>query len=540
MSEKTIRAVGYIRVSTAEQVEGFSLDNQKEDIRKHCDYKEWELVDTFADEGLSGGSLDERKGLSKALRLMKDEDIEYLVVWKVSRLARNVNDIVLVSSLLKDMESYLSVVKEPIDTSNDLGQHFLTLAGIFAQIERDNIIVQVKGGMKERASQGFWNGGAPPLGYDLVEKQLVINEDERKIVELIFEEYLKGQGYLAIVDTLKNKGYKTKRHISKKGKIKEGKDFSGNTVKEILRNPTYKGIVRWGYRKDWGKKDKQGKRKRKYEENPIEVIGKHEPIIKEDDFDRVQDMIENNPRRHLRRFQGFHLLSGLLRCPVCDYGMSYQPVKSRGKLYEYYTCNQYVNKKQCKPNLIPKKEIEEQFLDILDRVVSENDFKNLMTKVASNSETQITEVEDRIKRKEKEIGGLERESSNLLDTLSKGVSERYKIALIEKVEDKEERIEELKLSIRKDEREIRELQSKSLNIDDIIGLLENTGKIIKELDKEDQQDLVRQLISKIEVKDKKIRKIHFTFNEVLELDDKGRTVPQVTAVFTENEYLQYI
>ncbi|MCD8501567.1 MAG: recombinase family protein [Bacillaceae bacterium] len=95
--------------------------------------------------------------------------------------------------------------------------------------------------MKQKAKQGEWNGGAPPLGYNLVDKELVINEEEKQIVEFIFEEYMKNQGYLAIVDKLKEKGYKTKTYVAKNGKVKQGTDFSINAVKEILKNP----VVCW-------------------------------------------------------------------------------------------------------------------------------------------------------------------------------------------------------------------------------------------------------------------------------------------------------
>ncbi|KAB2950713.1 hypothetical protein F9B85_14000 [Heliorestis acidaminivorans] len=180
--------------------------------------------------------------------------------------------------------------------------------------------------MTQKARQGEWVGGIPPLGYDLCDKKLVINEEEKKIVDFIFEKYLDKNGYLTIVDMLKEKGYKSKTYTTKKGKVRQGRDFSANSVKEILKNPTYIGKIRWGYREDWGKKEENGGRKRKYSEKPIFVEGKHKAIIDEDDFYKVQDMIENNPRSHVKRFNGNHLLSGLLRCPVCEYGMSYQPV----------------------------------------------------------------------------------------------------------------------------------------------------------------------------------------------------------------------
>lgn len=89
MSEKA-KVIGYIRVSTEEQArEGFSLDNQRKNIAEFCNYKGWELLDIFADEGISGAGMNERIGLLKALKLIQNKKIDYLVVWKLSRLSRN-------------------------------------------------------------------------------------------------------------------------------------------------------------------------------------------------------------------------------------------------------------------------------------------------------------------------------------------------------------------------------------------------------------------------------------------------------------------
>jgi site-specific DNA recombinase len=400
-------------------------------------------------------------------------------------------------------------------------------ASIFADLERETIIARVKGGMSQKATQGGWNGGIPPLGYDSIDKQLIVNKEEKKIVEFIFSEYLQGNGYLAIVDKLKEKGYRTKKYITKKGKIKDSKNFSINTVKGILQNNTYKGYIRWGYRKDWGKKDKHGKRKRKYDENPILKKGIHDAIIAEEIFDKVQDMIKNNPRHHFKRFNGNHLLSGLLRCPVCGSGMSYQPVKSKGKLYEYYTCNTYQNKKECKPNNIRKNRIEEEFFLILDKIINEKDFQNMMKEFASISSTQVKEVEESISRKEKEIEQLNRKIDNLLEYIAEG-TEKVQDSFMDKINKYSLEADALQESIKKDKSAIIELESESLDVNAVMETIEKAGKVIQIIeDKEAKQRLVRKLIKKIETKDKHICKIHLTFGgiiDVLGLNEERRTL----------------
>ena len=168
MSDK-IKTIGYIRVSTEEQArEGFSLANQRKDIRDFCEYKNWELINTFADEGISGAGITERTGLIKALKLIQTQKIDYLVVWKLSRLSRKVADVVRITEKLDNNKTCLISIKDNIDTSSPMGKPFLYIASIFAEMERDAMIIQVKGGMMQKAGrEGRWNGGIKPIGLYL-------------------------------------------------------------------------------------------------------------------------------------------------------------------------------------------------------------------------------------------------------------------------------------------------------------------------------------------------------------------------------------
>ena len=306
------KVLGYIRVSTEEQVEGYSLDNQKNDIIKLCEYEGWELVDIYEDRGISGSSLKDRKGLQQAAKRIEARDIEFLVVWKVSRLSRRLADVVDIVRLLKDHETYFFAIKDRIDTSTNMGKYFLYIASIFAEIERENLITQVRGGMRQKALEGKWNGQAP-FGYKMTDGKLEIEEEKAEIVKRIYKEYyVSSKGYASIVEGLNRDGYKTNK----------GTAFSNYGVKYILQNPTYAGFVRWGKLEDWGVLNSKGERKRKYSDDVVYVEGIHKAIIDEELFDKVQEKIKNNPRAHMRRFQGHHLLSGILRCEECGYGMS--------------------------------------------------------------------------------------------------------------------------------------------------------------------------------------------------------------------------
>jgi site-specific DNA recombinase len=509
MEKKT--AVGYIRVSTEEQAkDGYSLDNQTSVINKKCNYEEWEVKQIFHDKGISGASMDKRDGVKALLKYVKSNKVDYLVVYKVSRLSRKISDVVAIADYLEKAGVKLIAIEDNIDTSTPMGKYFLVFGAIFAEMERENIITQVKGGMEQKAREGEWNGGSSPLGYNLIDKKLVINEAEANIVITIFNEYLKGKGYKAIASLLNEKGYKTKK----------GKGFNGVGIKDILRNPTYCGLVRWAYRKDWGKLHEDNKRKRKYSENPIISEGIHEAIIERGTFDKVQDMLVNNPRHHMKQFNGNHLLSGLLRCPDCGYGMSMQIVNTRGKVYEYYTCNQYQIYKRCKANSIRKIDIEKEFLAIFEQAINKPEFLKTMLDSMNNLNQQNKDIEKVIKRKENELRKLKKKESELTDELIEG-NDNYKSTMRRKIQEVSDEIVVIENDIIKLQASMEQRNSSKLNTDEITKLIKRVGKVIPLLDKPVQQSLVRKLISSIKVENKRIKEVYFNFREGTKIASEG-------------------
>lgn len=137
---------------------------------------------------------------------------------------------------------------ENIDTTTPGGKMFYTVMSSVAEMERATIIDRVKMGMNQRANQGMWNGGIV-LGYDVINKELIVNEDEAKIVKEIFILASKGHGYKKIAYEMNKLGYKTKKK----------KDFSIATVKGILENPIYIGKIRYNQHENWAEKQERVK-----------------------------------------------------------------------------------------------------------------------------------------------------------------------------------------------------------------------------------------------------------------------------------------
>jgi len=275
--------------------------------------------------------------------------------------------------------------------------------------------------------------------------------------------------------------------------------------------------MRWKW--DWGKLTEENKRKRQYNENPIINDGVHEAIIDIETFEAVQRKIEGNPRRHMRQFNGKHLLSGLLRCPACDHRMFYQPIVSKGKQYGYYKCG----RKGCKEDWIRSEVLEKEFLSIFEEIVNQPEFKSEMLAGLNNTDDQILELQQERKRVLSEINKLEKKQNNLFAELTEG-DEKYREAVRVKIQESLEEIDVLNENLRNIDQNIESLQSSRFNTDEIIELFENIGKVINLLDKDAKQKLVRKLVNRIDLADGRISEVHFCFQQSFRVT--GGTVPR--------------
>lgn len=259
-------------------------------------------------------------------------------------------------------------------------------------------------------------------------------------------------------------------------------------------------------------------------------------------------MIEENPRRGVKRFVAYHLLSGLLRCPSCGYGMSYQVITSKGKKYEYYSCNQYANKKTCKPHLISKDKIESQFLDILEKIVNEDNFKTMMKKSLGNTDKQVNQIEKEIKVLEGKANSLKNKQDKVLDELLEEYSIGIKQVLCDRLDRTVTEIKDIENKRLKLSEKMHEIQVQTLDVDDTLKIIEKVGRAIRLIDDaEAKQKLVRKLVKKITLsEDNKIKEIHFSYGESINveeylgenndigLSEAHRTVSQINAVLSLN------
>ena len=182
----------YTRVSTAMQVDGYSLDAQKDKLRKYAAFQDYYVAGEYSDEGRSGKSVEGRPEFMRMLRDIEEgkDRISYVLVFKLSRFGRNAADVLTSLQRMQDFGVNLICVEDGIDSSKDSGKLMISVLSAVAEIERENILVQTMEGRRQKAREGKWNGGFAPYGYKLVDGQLQIAEDEAEIIKLIFDKYI--------------------------------------------------------------------------------------------------------------------------------------------------------------------------------------------------------------------------------------------------------------------------------------------------------------------------------------------------------------
>ena len=211
--KKKQRCYIYTRVSTAIQVDGYSLDAQRDKLIKYAEYQELDIAHEYSDQGKSGKSVEGRPEFMQMLEDIKSEkdQVSYVLVFKLSRFGRNAADVLSSLQLMQDYGVNLVCVEDGIDSSKDAGKLMISVLSAVAEIERENIQIQTMEGRKQKAREVKWNGGLPPYGYKLVNGLLMIEEEEAEIIRIIFDKYLNtSMGSIAITEYLNSHGYKKK------------------------------------------------------------------------------------------------------------------------------------------------------------------------------------------------------------------------------------------------------------------------------------------------------------------------------------------
>lgn len=231
------KIIGYCRVSTDNQKDEGTIDLQRHALKDYAEAQGFELVEVFEDEGVSGG-LEDRAGLAELFSYLEDKenDIEAVLIYKLDRLAR---DLYIQEHLIKKLEA-LSVglisTKEPDLASGDpMRKAFRQFMGIVAELEKSFITMRLSGGrINKIKNKSQFAGGGIALGYNTKDKDLIVNIEQAETIKQIFKmKRNQHKGLREIARSLNEQSIPTAR----------GGAWHAGTIKYILANPLYKGVM---------------------------------------------------------------------------------------------------------------------------------------------------------------------------------------------------------------------------------------------------------------------------------------------------------
>ena len=324
MKAKKDKCYIYMRVSTSMQVEGYSLEAQKERLTKFADFQHMEIVREYCDAGKSGKNITGRPEFTQMLQdVANDRDgVKYILVFKLSRFGRNAADVLNSLQYIQDFGVNLICVEDGIDSSKDSGKLTITVLSAVAEIERENILVQTMEGRKQKAREGKWNGGQAPFGYNLDKENdtITIDPEDAEVVRIIFQKYVhEDMGLDSICNYLNKHGY-----TKKKTRAQENNYFTRTFLARILDNPVYVGKIAYGKSTTEKVKGTRDQYHRVKVDNPLIAEGKHDAIISDELWEAAQakrkEMGVKWNKTHSLDHE--HILSGIIKCPICGTGLA--------------------------------------------------------------------------------------------------------------------------------------------------------------------------------------------------------------------------
>lgn len=317
----SIRCAIYTRKSSDEGLEQEfnSLDAQREACEAFIISQRHEgwvaLPDMYDDGGLSGGSM-ERPALKRLLADVVSGKIDNIVVYKVDRLTRSLADFAKIVDILDSNKASFVSVTQQFNTTTSMGRLTLNMLLSFAQFEREIAGERIRDKIAASKARGMWMGGNVPLGYDAIDRKLVINEEEAASVRTIFERYAVLGSVARLREELDRRGIVSKKRTGASGVLAGGRSFSRGALYTLLQNQLYVGkIVHRGQVYD----------------------GQHEAIIDQTLWDQVQAKLAQNrtDRRHGKSAKSPSLLAGLIYDGEGNL-MTPSHSNKQGRRYRYY------------------------------------------------------------------------------------------------------------------------------------------------------------------------------------------------------------
>jgi DNA invertase Pin-like site-specific DNA recombinase/DNA-binding HxlR family transcriptional regulator len=371
------RVCAYCRVSTEADDQLNSLENQKSFFERYIGQNlDWEFCGLYVDEGLSGTSVEGRAGFKRMVADAEGHKFDLVLTKEISRFARNTLDSIFYTRKLKGLGVGVHFLNDNINTLDSDAELRLTIMSSIAQEESRKTSERVRWGQKRQMEQGFVFG-ASVFGYHLKDGKLTINEDEAKVVRLIYELYLGGKGAHLVKKELENRGITAPLG---------GTRWSNVSVMQILKNEKYIGTLK--QRKTITTDYLSHKSKINYGQEAFIIIeNNHEPIISKEIFDKVkaESQKRKTATQERSRYSNRHTFSGKIECASCKSKFERrQKSHQEGNRQVAWRCSEAVKygkekinlqgqKVGCNNKSVHEEFLKENFLGALNSVIENKD-----------------------------------------------------------------------------------------------------------------------------------------------------------------------
>ena len=481
-------------------------------------------VSVYEDEGFSGKNLN-RPQFQKMMKDENDKPFDFIVVYRLDRISRNVGDFASLIERLNKLNTSFICIKEQFDTSTPMGRAMMNIAAVFAQLERETIAERVEDNLYMLAKDGKWLGGTTPIGYDSVKIQiegenktcyrLVENKDDSQLVKLIFNKFLELRSLSKLTTYLVNHDYKTRK----------GSNFSVSTLRRIIINPVYCIADEYAYdylAKRWGSnlcftredctgdfgftsysKTNKESRELKEVENWIISIGKHKGIIDSRKWVEAQNTLEENSDKKVKFSQSHNkeaLLSGILFCKCGSYMRpKYYRKNKKGNRPFAYMCElkEVSHREKCCENNLNGRLADKIVCNtLLNYQVDGNIFNDYLKQIKTHSNQDKTK--EYISKINKTINEKQKQIQSYVKAIGSGSLNESTLGFVNKEVDKlNKEISELQKEI-DNLNELLTDKDKQMNI---FESLENCLKFFKDnfdkLSVEHKRNFIRKCIKKI-------------------------------------------
>ena len=444
------------------------------------------------------------------------DGVSYVLVFKLSRFGRNAADVLATLQVMQDFGVNLICVEDGIDSSRDAGKLMISVLSAVAEIERENIRVQTMEGRMQKAREGKWNGGFAPYGYSLIDGKLEVNEEEAVAIRMIFDQYVNtDMGANGIAKYLENHGIHKIARQNGKNPL-----FDAALIRRIIQNPVYSGKISYGRRRTEKVHGTRNEYRQVKKDDYLLVDGLHEALVSEEVWEQAQVKVAAQAKKYEKvnrdKREKIHLLSGILKCPVCGAGMyGNKSIKKRKdesnyKDFYYYGCKHRNMTRGHKCDY--KKQVYEEMLDasvaeVINKLVSNPKFSDLIRNKI-NIEVDTGALDQEIENYKIQLRKLYHNKDTILSDMDSLDYEdkhyqRRKTDLenhLYKTYDKIDDAEELLVSAKAKKRS---LLADKITGDNIYKALVFFDKLYAQMNEAEKRELLSQLVDNVQIYEKR-------------------------------------